>query len=177
MQYALADKEPIKKAQVQAEATAGAGEALERARSALRYDEFIWTVQREAGLLTPAAAALAARATLRTLADRLRAEADDPEEKRAAEELISSLSDALPGQLSTGRGELPGDGDPADGHSGTQFSMTEFFRRVGERTGVGLAEAERHARAAAITLDAAVSGRELDLARSRLPDEFELLFV
>lgn len=181
MRYPSADKKPVEEARE--EATPGAGGALERARCALRYDEFIWKVQSEAGLLTPAAASLAARATLGTLAERLRAETEDPDERRTTEELIYSLLEALPGRLSSGSNELSGYGqtgerdESAAVRGGAEFSMAEFFRRVGQRTGVGLAEAERHARAVAVTLDAAVPGRELDRARSRLPDEFELLFA
>lgn len=167
---------------------AGTGEALHQARAAPRYEEFIWNVQREAGLATPEAAALVVRATLATLAERLRVEADE-----SIEGLIADLSGQLPERLRKSFSDVTAgapcgaeeDGRAAVGaaefsgkeHPGKEFSMTEFYRRVGERTGVGLAEAERHARAAALTLDAAVSGKEVDRVRSRLPDEYEFLFV
>lgn len=171
----------------------GNGGALRRARNALRYEEFVWMVQREARLSTPDAAALVVRATLETLAERLRAEAlnaeaDDPANE-SMEELISDLSCRLPERLRQPLVEAPDEVSVSAGKEGsatdvaeaefsiTEFSMTEFCRRVGQRTGVGLAEAERHARAAAITLDAAVSGTEVDRLRSRLPDEYELLFL
>lgn len=138
-----------------------------------RYEEFVGRVQREAGLPTPDAAALAARATLTTLAERLLLETDEPE----VEPLISGLALGLPGQL---REALAGgdDGSPReDAAPPAEFCLTEFCRRVSQRTGVEPAEAETHARAVAMSLDASISGVELDRVRSRLPDEFEFLFV
>lgn len=181
--------EVTEKVEDRSEAGAGGnGEALQRARNALRYEEFVWMVQREARLSTPDAAALVVRATLATLAERLRAEAlsvgVEESASESIEELIADLSCRLPERLRQPLVEAPDGVSVSTGKEGSttdvaeaEFSMTEFCRRVGQRTGVGLAEAERHARAAAITLDAAVSGTVVDRLRSRLPDEYELLFV
>lgn len=139
------------------------------------YEAFVWRVQREAGLSTPGEAALAARVTLTTLAERLLLEAEEPD----VDLLISGLSFQLPEQLrepfasgygGTSRGT-------AAAPSPAEFCLAEFYRRVSRRAGVEPAEAETQARAVAVSLDASISGVELDRIRSRLPDEFEFLFV
>ena len=58
-----------------------------------------------------------------------------------------------------------------------EFCLAEFYRRVSRRIGTEPAEAETRARAVAMSLEATISGVELDRIRSRLPDEFEFLFV
>lgn len=139
------------------------------------YEAFVCRVQREAGLSTPGEAALAARATLTTLAERLRLETDEPD----VDLLISGLSFQLPEQLREPLVNAHGGGSrrttvaPAP----VEFCLAEFYRRVSRMTGVEPAEAETQARAVAVSLDASISGVELDRIRSRLPDEFEFLFV
>lgn len=144
------------------------------------YEAFVCRVQREAGLSTPGEAALAARATLTTLAERLRLETDEPD----VDLLISGLSFQLPEQLrepfvnghecaSRGNTSRKNTVDPTP----VEFCLAEFYRRVSRMTGTEPAEAETQARAVAMSLDVSISGVELDRIRSRLPDEFEFLFV
>lgn len=138
-------------------------------------EELVWRVQREAGMPAPDAALLAIRATLTTLAETLRLEADEPD----VELLISGLAFQLPEQLreaiADGREGYPP--EAVSSLPSPEACLAEFCRRVGLRTGVELAEAELLARAVAVSLEASIPGPELDRVRSRLPDEFEFLFV
>lgn len=155
----------------------------ERAREALRHEEFVRKVQRRSELATPAAAVLAIEATLAALGERVRAEANGLASVGEGEmdpELLPELASLLPGRL--GEALLESSAGTADHGEGeesslTEFSLTEFFERVGAATGVGLAEAERHACAVALTLEEAVGDGGLNGVLSRLPDEYEFLLV
>lgn len=146
---------------------------------ALRHEEFVRRVQQRAGLVTAGAAMLAVEASLTILGDRLRAEAngrDDEPDNR----LIAELASLLPEKLGAALFRISEAGTLAkerESSSIEEFSLTEFFERVGAQTGVGLAEAERHACAVAQTLEEAAGDGGLDQIRSRLPDEYEFLFV
>lgn len=145
-----------------------------RARDNLRHEEFVRRVQFRCGLLTGGAAELAVKATLRALGERLLAEDDEVASELTSE--LSSLSFRQTGfdllaELEAAKGVVD------EEFSLTEFSLTGFFERVGAATGVGLAEAERHACVVAYTLEEAAHVGELDGIRSRLPDEYEFLFV
>lgn len=161
-----------------------------RARDNLRHEEFIRRVQFRCGLLTASAAELAVEATLTALGERLCAEANaeanaeadteaSVEGSEGASELVRELSTLsfrhtgidLPTRLGVAR---DGTGNEV---TLTEFSLAGLFERVGAATGVGLAQAERHACAVAGTLEEAVGDGGLDGLRSRLPDEYEFLFV
>lgn len=122
----------------------------------MRYDQFVSRVQHRAGLGTQQAAVAAIRATLETLAERLKG--------GEAEHLAAQLPQELAFYL---RPSLVG--------SGT-FSLDEFFSRVGRREGVDEAAAAEHAKAIAGVLQEAVSPGEIADVRTQLPKEFAPLF-
>jgi uncharacterized protein (DUF2267 family) len=114
------------------------------------YDAFVGLVQRS-GKLSPEEAEGAVQATLRTLAERISAgEARD-------------LAAQLPPEV----GELLADGSKAE-----KFDLEEFLRRVSEREGVDLDQAESHARAVFDALGRTVTHDELRDMASELPKEF-----
>ena len=152
------------------------------ARQSLRHEEFIRRVQRRSGLFTPAAAVLAAEATLAALGERLRVEdlnkeADEPSSPAATPDPALELASLLPERLRSSLSASLSNESVRDEPSPTEFSLTGLFERVGAATGVGLAEAERHARAVALTLGEAAGDGELDGILYQLPDEYEFLFV
>lgn len=149
-----------------------------RASEALRQEEFIRKVQRRSRLATPGAATLAIGATLTALGERVRVETNalaSAGEDELDPGLLLELASLLPGRL--GEALLGGSEGTADHGAGEEFSLTGFFERVGAATGVGLAEAERHACAVAQSLEETVGDGGLDGVLSRLPDEYEFLFV
>jgi uncharacterized protein (DUF2267 family) len=121
----------------------------------VQYDEFIDTVAREAGL-SREDAARAARATLRTLADRISG--------GEAEDIAAELPEEL--RLSLRDGEHP-----------EVFDRQEFVRRVVAREGglIDEATAEHHVRAVFAALRHAVSPKEIHDAVSQLPKDLQEL--
>lgn len=120
----------------------------------MKYDEFIEQVQDRGHMESREEAETAARATLQTLAERLRGgEADD---------LASQLPPELAEHL---RHDKAGTGE--------QLSLDEFFERVNERDeGVDLPRAVYHARVVVEVLQDAVTRGEIRDIRSQLPDEY-----
>jgi uncharacterized protein (DUF2267 family) len=119
------------------------------------YEQFIKTIQHKAELSWEQAA-LAARVTLSTLAERLSTgEARD-------------IAEQLPGQVGIWL-------EPKE--EAERFDADEFLRRIAEREGVDLEAAERHARAVFTAIARAVSRQELDDMVSELPKDFEPLIA
>ena len=80
----------------------------------------------------------------------------------------NNLAAQLPDELAT----------PLRGEGGRDnFSLDEFYRRVGEKEGgVGQDKAIRHARAVALVLQEAVTTGEMDDIRDQLKPEYAELF-
>ena len=76
------------------------------------------------------------------------------------------------------RRQLPGDlAEPLHGGGGREdFALAEFYRRVGEKEGVGETQALRQARAIAPGLQEAVTTGKMDDVRAQLKPEYEELF-
>lgn len=123
----------------------------------MKYDEFIAQVERRTGLDSRDAAIRATAATLETLAERLAGgEAKD-------------LSSQLPPEIGVYLQQpFAGAGEP--------FSLDEFFRRVGDREGVSLADATYHARIIIALISEVVTMGEIENVRAQLPAEFRQLF-
>ncbi|BBL81210.1 hypothetical protein RxyAA322_30640 [Rubrobacter xylanophilus] len=123
----------------------------------MKYEEFIAEVRRRASLGSDGEAEAASQATLRTLAERLAG--GEPHD----------LASQLPRELAEyARYEGEQKSDP--------FSLEEFYRRVAEREGVGVADASRHARVVMEVVREAVTAGELGDVRSQLPAEYGPLF-
>jgi uncharacterized protein (DUF2267 family) len=119
----------------------------------LDYEHFIATVQHEAGI-PKKQAERAVAATLSTLAERISGgEAGD-----IAKQLPTELRRLL-----------------ADGSNAQAFDLEEFLRRVAEREGVTLDNAEQHARAVFSALGRTVGHDEIADMASELPQDFEPL--
>jgi uncharacterized protein (DUF2267 family) len=128
----------------------GARRSRELEETAVKYDEFISKVAREADISREAAQDLTA-ATLRTLAERItRGEAED-------------LAAQLPSEL---QGYLTKPQEPAE-----RFDLEEFIRRVSERTGRDPDEVLVHMGAVFATLREAVTSGELEDIRAQLPED------
>jgi uncharacterized protein (DUF2267 family) len=121
----------------------------------MRHDEFVARVRDLAELETNEEAERAIRATFETLRDRLAGNEPNNLADQLAEEIAAPL-----------RGEGGRD----------SFSLTEFYRRVGEKEGVEEPEAIRHARAVATVLEEAVTTGEMDHIRDQLKPEYAELF-
>ena len=121
----------------------------------MQYDEFIDLVAREAGVGRDAAAR-AARATLKTLAQRIT--------HGEAEDIAAELPEEL--RLSLRDGERP-----------ETFDRQEFLRRVVAREGglIDAPTAERHVRAVFAALRQAVDAKEIHDAVSQLPKDIQQL--
>jgi uncharacterized protein (DUF2267 family) len=119
-----------------------------------RYERFITTIEQLAGISWNDAER-AARATLRTLGERLSA-------GRARQ-----LGEDLPPHLRRWLLE--------DGESGEDFDVGEFLRRVAERESVDPEAAEEHARAVFIALARLVRGEEITRLAAQLPSEYKRL--
>lgn len=115
----------------------------------VRYDEFIRSVARQAGVSREDAERLTA-ATLQTLAERVAAgEAED-------------LAAQLPGEL---RPHLTGVAEGAEG-----FDVDTFVARVADRAGTDPDQALAHQGAVFATLREAVTPGELEDLAAQLPD-------
>ena len=121
----------------------------------MRHDEFVARVRDLAELETNEEAERAIRATFETLRDRLAGNEPNNLADQLAEEIAAPL-----------RGEGGRD----------SFSLTEFYRRVGEKEGVEEPEAIRYARAVATVLEEAVTTGEMDHIRDQLKPEYAELF-
>ena len=121
----------------------------------MKYDEFVSNVRELADLQSNEEAEHAIRATLETLRERLAG--NEP----------NNLADQLPPEIAE---PLRGEGGQAN------FSLAEFYRRVGEKVGVEEQEGARHARAVATTLQMVVTRGEMDDVRDQLKPEYAELF-
>jgi uncharacterized protein (DUF2267 family) len=117
------------------------------------YDAFVGLVQRTLKL-SPEEAERAVQATLRTLAERI----SGGEARDLAVQLPPEAAALL-----------------ADGSKAERFDLEEFLRRVAEREGVDVNEAESHARAVFAALGRTVTHDELRDMTSELPKEFASL--
>jgi uncharacterized protein (DUF2267 family) len=120
---------------------------------AVDYEGFIQRVA-EAAAIDREAAERAMRATLQTLGERI-----DRGEAR-------QLASQLPAEVAPWLEQTP---------SAERFDVDEFVGRVAEREGVGLADAERHARAVFVALGQAVSDKEIFDLAEQLPDDLDAL--
>lgn len=122
--------------------------------TSIRYEDLMTGVSNRTRLPTEQADQ-AARATLRTLAERL------PESD--AERLASRLPPEL-AAIARVR------------HPGQAFDLEEFRRRVGDRERTTVPEAEQHARAVLVELASVLERSVLADVLSGLPEEYRLLF-
>lgn len=121
----------------------------------MKGDQFLAEVRDLAELGSNEEAEKATRATLETLKERLAG--NEP----------SNLAAQLPPEIAP----------YVDGEGGREsFSPEEFYNRVGQKEGVGVDEAAKHARAVATVVQTAVTGGELDDVRSQLGTEYRELF-
>jgi uncharacterized protein (DUF2267 family) len=118
------------------------------------YEQFLAIVDRHARIGRDAADR-AVRAVLATLAERLT--------RARARQLATQLPPELLEPLSSGRSEPE------------RLDLEAFLRRVADREGVDLADAEWHARAMFRALREVVSGAELDAVVAELPQDLAAL--
>ena len=123
----------------------------------MKYQEFIKEVQERGHMASRESAEEAARATLRTLAERLAG--GEPHD------LASQLPEELAEHV---RYDEEQKSDP--------FSLEEFFRRVAEKEGADEPDAVYHARAVMEVLQEAITKGEINDIRSQLPPEYAPLF-
>ncbi len=124
----------------------------------MKRDEFVKEVQERGHMGSREEAESAVRATLQTLAERLRGE--------EAEHLASQLPPGIAEHL---RHERAG--------AGESLSLQEFFDRIDERDEVAdEPRAVYHARVVIEVLGEAVTEGEMDDIRSQLPAEYASLF-
>ena len=88
-------------------------------------------------------------------------------EERLAGNEPNNLADQLPPEIA---GPLRGEGGRDN------FSLEEFYQRVGEKEGVDQDAATQHARAVASVLQDAVTTGEMDDIRDQLKPEYAELF-
>jgi len=121
----------------------------------MKHDEFRKRVREVAELETNEEAERAIQATFETLRERLAG--NEP----------NNLADQLPPEIA----------EPLRGN-GVQdnFSLEEFYRRVGEKVGVSQDDAAIHARAVASVLQQAVTTGEMDDIRDQLKPDYTELF-
>ena len=121
----------------------------------MKDHEFVANVRELAEVSSNEEAEKAIRATLETLRERLAGQ--EPQ----------NLASQLPGDL----------GEPLNGTGGQDnFSLGEFYERVGQKEGVSTDEAGRHARAVTAVIQTAVTTGELEDVRSQLKDDYDELF-
>ena len=122
----------------------------------MRHDEFVAQVRQRARLSSNEEADLALRATLATFAERLTFD--------EVTDLISQLPEALAMYMM-----------PPYAGAEESFSLDEFFRRVSEREGVPLHDADFHARIVLGLLAEAITVGEIEDIRAQLPEDFARL--
>ncbi len=121
----------------------------------MKRDEFVKRVMEIGELGSHEEAERAIKATFETLKERLAGNEPD------------NLAAQLPEDLA----------DPLRGEGGRRdYSLTEFYRQVAEKEGVGEPEAIHHARTVALVLQEAVTTGEMDDIRDQLKDEYAELF-
>jgi uncharacterized protein (DUF2267 family) len=121
----------------------------------MKHDEFISNVRKLGDLQSNNEAERAIRATFETLRERLAG--NEP----------NNLADQLPPEIA----------DPLRGEGGRDnFSLEEFYQRVGEKEGLDQDEAAHHAWAVASVLQEAVTTGEMDHIRDQLKPEYAELF-
>jgi uncharacterized protein (DUF2267 family) len=116
----------------------------------MNYDRFLSLIQREAAVDRQVAEA-AARVTLETLAERLMA----GNARKLARQLPPELTEWL-----------------SPKHRRETFEVDEFLRRIGEREGVDVKTADKHARAVFYALSRALSADEFTQLLSELPKSY-----
>lgn len=121
----------------------------------MNYDEFVGQVQHRARLGTEGETVKAIRVTLEVLGERLFGE----EAENLAAQLPSEIGQYLR-QVDTSK----------------SFDLDEFFKRVSQREGVDLPDANFHARAVMSVVKDAVTAGEFQDMRAQLPDEYDPLF-
>jgi uncharacterized protein (DUF2267 family) len=108
------------------------------------------------------------------------AEADSKvEAEKATRATLETLKERLAGnEPSNLAAQLPPEIAPyLDGEGGREsFSVDEFYERVAQREGVSQDEAVKHARAVVTVVQTAVTGGEVDDARSQLGNDYDELF-
>lgn len=119
--------------------------------------KIIGQVQNCAKLASRGEAEVAARATLKTLAERLL----ENEPAHAAAQLPKGIADYL---------------DHACSGIGEPFSLDEFFNRVSQREEVDLQDVIYHSRVVVEVLQEAVSQGEIEDIQAQLPNEYLQLF-
>jgi uncharacterized protein (DUF2267 family) len=124
----------------------------------MQYEEFVERVQQRAGLASFERAEAATRATLTTL----------------GEYLTGGEGLDLASQLPQGLAEILHQQPP---ERSKMFSLNDFLQIVGENEGVGIGEAETHARAVMGVLEEAITKGEMDDVRRQFPSEFDPLFA
>jgi uncharacterized protein (DUF2267 family) len=137
-----------------ARAHGATAELIHAYSDAWRYERFITTIEQQAGISWNAAER-AARATLKTLAERISA-------GQARE-----LAHELPPQV----GKWLEDG----GVEAEDFDVREFLRRVAEREEVDEETAAEHVKAVFAALARLVRGEEITRLAAQLPSEFKRL--
>lgn len=123
----------------------------------MQYEEFIERVQQRSALASFADAEEATRATLTVL----------------GEYLTGGEGPDLASQLPQGVAEVLHQQPP---ERSTIFSLNDFLERVGEEEGVGIEEAQDHARAVVDVLEEAVTEGQMQDVRRQFPSEFNPLF-
>lgn len=123
----------------------------------MQFNEFLGKVQDRARLESLDGAMRATRATLNTLAERLRG--NEP----------TDLAAQLPGEIGE---HLQAEGAGA----GERFGIDEFVRRVSEREGGHADDSIHHAQVVLGVLAEAVSRGEMRDVRQQLPEEYDKLF-
>lgn len=123
----------------------------------MEFNKFLGKVQDRARLDSMDSAMRATRATLNTLAVRLRG--NEP----------TDLAAQLPGEIGE---HLRNDG----AGRGERFNAREFIQRVSDQEGVPTNEAGHHAQVVMGVLGEAVSRGEMADVRQQLPEDYELLF-
>jgi uncharacterized protein (DUF2267 family) len=123
----------------------------------VQYQEFIDRVRQRAGLDSFERAEAATQATLTTLGEYL----SGGEGLDLASQLPQGIAEILH-QQPPNRSKI--------------FSLNDFLQMVGENEGVGIEEAEAHARAVVGVLEEAVTEGEMQDVRRQFPSEFDDLF-
>ena len=128
----------------------------------MQYDEFIQQVEENAGLKSSEEAVQATEAVLSTLGERLHR----TEQSQLAAQLPRGIREFLTARqpLETSKSDIQ------------QFTVEDFYDRVGARTNVRTAQDIRLTQAVMKVLTAAVSAGEIASITNGLPKEYEKLF-
>jgi uncharacterized protein (DUF2267 family) len=121
----------------------------------MTFDEFVGQVHNQIEASDTGEALSAIRATLQTLAERLRGE--------EAEHVAAQLPDEIGAYLRLTQGN-------------EIFDLDEFFERVRKREGVDIRDAAYHARVVIDVLSEALTPGELNDVRGQFPADYNPLF-